>query len=239
METISRRTALRRIGLIVGGTLAAPTVAGVMSGCQADPSPSWSPTTMSVDQDAVVTTISEHIIPATDTPGAADAQVNRFIDKMMTEWYPDEDRQAFVDGLQAANQWCEQMLGSAFADCSADEQVAFLTRLDEATFAPPPAPEELETDSGDEIPEASEESLRDGSSDGAEQVEAAVDTMSEQALAATDREAAQAFWRRMKELTLVGYYTSEVGATEELRWNPTPGRYDGCIPFEEVGRTWA
>jgi hypothetical protein len=47
------------------------------------------------------------------------------------------------------------------------------------------------------------------------------------------------FFRTMKDLTLVGYYTSEVGATRELHHTPVPGRYDGCVPLAQVGRTWA
>lgn len=47
------------------------------------------------------------------------------------------------------------------------------------------------------------------------------------------------FFAHVKELTLVGYYTSEVGAREELQYLHTPGRYEGCLPLEEVGRTWA
>ncbi len=47
------------------------------------------------------------------------------------------------------------------------------------------------------------------------------------------------FFRSLKELTLVGYYTSEVGATRELQYTPLPGRYDGCVPLAQIGRTWA
>jgi hypothetical protein len=47
------------------------------------------------------------------------------------------------------------------------------------------------------------------------------------------------FFRTFKELTLVGYYTSEIGATRELHHAPVPGRYDGCVPLAQVGRTWA
>lgn len=36
------------------------------------------------------------------------------------------------------------------------------------------------------------------------------------------------YFRMMKELTLAGYYTSEIGATKFLKYNPAPGRYDGC-----------
>ena len=46
---------------------------------------------------------------------------------------------------------------------------------------------------------------------------------------------AQGFFRMMKRLTLVGYYTSEVGATEELHNPIIPGRYDGCVLLERGG----
>ncbi|MEX1063662.1 MAG: gluconate 2-dehydrogenase subunit 3 family protein [Balneolaceae bacterium] len=53
-----------------------------------------------------------------------------------------------------------------------------------------------------------------------------------------NREAAP-FFLVMKELTVMGYYTSEPGATQALRYEKIPGRYEGCVPFEEVGKTWA
>jgi gluconate 2-dehydrogenase gamma chain len=48
-----------------------------------------------------------------------------------------------------------------------------------------------------------------------------------------------AFFRRMKELTVLGYYTSQPGATLELRYERVPGRFDGCIPLARVGRAWS
>ncbi len=47
------------------------------------------------------------------------------------------------------------------------------------------------------------------------------------------------FFATLKEWTLVGYYTSEIGATQELQWLAAPGRYDADLPLEEVGPTWA
>ena len=46
------------------------------------------------------------------------------------------------------------------------------------------------------------------------------------------------FWRNIKELTLVGYYTSEAGSTQELRVNPM-GPWRADIPLAEVGSAWA
>jgi hypothetical protein len=40
------------------------------------------------------------------------------------------------------------------------------------------------------------------------------------------------FWK-IKQLTLIGYYTSQVGFEEELRGEIIPSRHAGCVPLEE------
>jgi len=44
-----------------------------------------------------------------------------------------------------------------------------------------------------------------------------------------------------KELTLLGYFTSQVGATQVLQYNPAPGPFRGCVTRSEAGngKTWA
>lgn len=39
------------------------------------------------------------------------------------------------------------------------------------------------------------------------------------------------FFRRMKSLTLMGYFTSEKIGKEVLRYDPVPGEYQACIPY--------
>jgi len=51
-------------------------------------------------------------------------------------------------------------------------------------------------------------------------------------------EEAVPFFFTAKSLTLTGYYTSEIGATQELHIAPF-GTYQADIPFSQVGRTWA
>lgn len=46
-------------------------------------------------------------------------------------------------------------------------------------------------------------------------------------------------YRTIKSLIARFYYLSEVGATKELRYEPVPGRWEACVPFEKIGRTWA
>ena len=47
------------------------------------------------------------------------------------------------------------------------------------------------------------------------------------------------YFGMMKQLTLLGYFTSEVGATQALRYVAVPGKYEGCIPYAKGDRAWA
>ena len=47
------------------------------------------------------------------------------------------------------------------------------------------------------------------------------------------------YFRMMKELALLGYFTSEIGTKQARRYAPVPGRYDGCIPYKKGDKAWA
>jgi len=47
------------------------------------------------------------------------------------------------------------------------------------------------------------------------------------------------YFRMMKELALLGYFTSEIGYTRALRYLEAPGRYDPCAPLAPGDRSWA
>jgi hypothetical protein len=47
------------------------------------------------------------------------------------------------------------------------------------------------------------------------------------------------YFRMMKELALLGYFTSEIGCTKAMRYIETPGRFDPCVPHAPGDRTWA
>jgi hypothetical protein len=46
-------------------------------------------------------------------------------------------------------------------------------------------------------------------------------------------------YAKFKYLVLAGYYHSEVGATQELRYELVPGAWRACVPFTEIGRATA
>jgi hypothetical protein len=47
------------------------------------------------------------------------------------------------------------------------------------------------------------------------------------------------YFTQMKQLTLLGYFTSEPGATQALRYVAVPGRFDACIPYKKGDKAWA
>lgn len=47
------------------------------------------------------------------------------------------------------------------------------------------------------------------------------------------------FIKQLKALVTFGYYTSEIGASQELAYLAIPGSYKGNFKFKQIGKTWA
>ena len=47
------------------------------------------------------------------------------------------------------------------------------------------------------------------------------------------------YFRMLKELTLLGYFTSEIGYKQALRYVETPGRFEPCVPYTPGEKSWA
>jgi len=190
---MNRREALKRLAVLAGGALSASTVAGVMGGCTAK-SGSFSPQTLSNDQNELVIQLTERIIPATDTPGAAAAKVNQFIDLMLTDWNTEAEKEHFLEGLDNVDKVSNREFSHNFVDLDTEQKISIMEKLQEDAIANPnPVPE------SDLDP----------------------------------------FFDMLKEFTVVGYYTSEIGATQELNEDIVPGYYDACMPLSDVGRAWS
>ena len=56
---------------------------------------------------------------------------------------------------------------------------------------------------------------------------------------ARERGAPAHYFRLMKELTLLGYFTSEIGCTQAMRYEESPGRFEPCVPYNPGETTWA
>ncbi|CAN5819170.1 gluconate 2-dehydrogenase subunit 3 family protein [soil metagenome] len=192
MTVISRREAMLRVGVLMGGVISAPALS-ILSGCQTRTTPATEGRIFNADQERIIAEVAELIIPATDTPGAKDAQVPEFISVMIQDCYPEQDQQRFREGVDQLEQNSQQAYNRSFVDLDQEQQVQLLTQA--------------ETDAR---------------------------TQWEQ-----NREAGTPFFRLIKELTLIGYFTSEPGATKALAYVQNPGSYNGCTTMEPGQKAWA
>jgi Gluconate 2-dehydrogenase subunit 3 len=89
------------------------------------------PRTLNPHQFATVKTMAELILPKTDTPGAADVGATEFIDLILTEWYGEEERNQFVNGLANVDERTHTLFGKDFVECSLTQQSDVLSALGE------------------------------------------------------------------------------------------------------------
>jgi hypothetical protein len=47
------------------------------------------------------------------------------------------------------------------------------------------------------------------------------------------------YFLMMKQLTMLGYFTSEAGCTQALRYMAVPGKYEGSVPYKKGDKAWA
>jgi glucoside 3-dehydrogenase (cytochrome c) hitch-hiker subunit len=88
--------------------------------------------TLSREQQVLVTTIAEMIIPETDTPGATSVKVPEFIDLILTDWASDDERAAFLAGLRDIDVRASAMGSTRFVALPPAKKVELVTALDAA-----------------------------------------------------------------------------------------------------------
>ena len=183
---IDRRDALAGMAAMFGASLFAPiarAAATQVTPISAGPpsSPVFTP-----PQRALMTALSERVMPTTDTPGAIAAGVPEYIEKLLADWASPDDRKPILAGLDAIE---------------AQSRTDYTVSADKATPAQQDALLTL----------AMEDRLPGGAD----------------------------FFDKFRQLVLTGYFTSEVGITQEREYLPVPGRYDGAYPYSEIKKVFS
>lgn len=95
-----------------------------------DVTPGTAPRALGPAQYRAVATAAEHILPRTATPGATDARVVDFIDVMLADWYPQQERDRFITGLAELDARAMRAHGRAFVECRDEQRMTLLGILD-------------------------------------------------------------------------------------------------------------
>src|SRR5437870_10309328 len=81
------------------------------------PQAAWTPQLFDAHQNETVIALTERIIPATDTPGAKAALVNRHLDRLLHDG-PVADQERFLQGLAWLDGYAIREKGKPFVRCS-------------------------------------------------------------------------------------------------------------------------
>jgi len=88
--------------------------------------PNWKPVFLNNQQNETLITLSDVIIPSTDTPGAKAAMVNRYIDLLLSVQPADFQRE-FVDAFAFIDSQSQKQFTKNFTELGADDQIWLLT----------------------------------------------------------------------------------------------------------------
>ncbi|WP_232325907.1 gluconate 2-dehydrogenase subunit 3 family protein [Spirosoma montaniterrae] len=211
---MNRRDALMRVAMLAGATVSLPALADTLEASAAQRVLTGKPVLFTADQDATVAELAETIIPTTSTPGAKAAKVNEIIDVILKDCYKQEDQQRFLDGLTQTNKLSQETYAKAFVQLDPTQRIDIVKKL--------------EADAKRQIAEMN-------SAKAAAKVEGG-----QADLQVPDaKKRYTPFFTMLKDLTLTGYFTSEVGATQALEYVAVPGRYEGCVPLKPGQKAWA
>lgn len=124
------RRELFKIGVTAAAAPAALAAQAVAAPQATAAKADWKPLLFDAHQNETVVALSELIIPATDTPGAKAAQVNRHMDLLLHDG-PAAQREAFLAGLSWLDGYTLRRHRQPFVRCTPAQQTAILQILDE------------------------------------------------------------------------------------------------------------
>ncbi|MFD2932508.1 gluconate 2-dehydrogenase subunit 3 family protein [Spirosoma flavum] len=211
---MNRRDALMRVAALAGATMSLPVLADTLEASAARRALTGKPLFLTADQDATVAELADTIIPTTNTPGAKAAKVNEVIDIILKDCYKPDDQQRFLDGLTQTNKLSQEAYGKAFVQLDPTQRIEIVKKLQA---------------------DAKQQLAQMNPGKGATKVEnAQADLQMPDA-----KKRYTPFFTILKDLTLTGYFTSEIGCTQALEYVAVPGRYDGCVPLKPGQKAWA
>jgi len=223
---INRREAILRVSALLGGA-AFVGGTGLLAAYEKASLPVGGvPGEFTAEDIAFLDEIAETILPATKTPGAKEAKTGAFMALMVTDSYTPAERKIFRDGMRKVDDATRKANGVAFMQATPEQRTAVLTALDH---------EQKRVMDAREAAERTKKGLAPLTGAGTAAKPQPGGAVPEGDIV---RQPVH-YFRMMKELALLGYFTSELGCTKAQRYIESPGRFDPCIPYTPGEPAWA
>jgi hypothetical protein len=204
---MNRRELLKMVAAATGGAVIGGEF--FLAGCnnpEAGPKKEFT-----ADDIAFFDEVAETIFPKTSTPGAKEAKVGQFMTVMVNDCYTEENQNAFREGLGKINAACKKLHGHDFMHATPEQRKAVLVSLD---------PEVKEY-------AAKRKEFNKEQEDLEKKAQANGDTNFKR------KTMADHYFIMMKQLTILGYFTSEVGRKGATNYQPIPEKYIGDVPYRK------
>ncbi len=209
---MNRREALQRVAFIMGGAVIGANL--FLEGCSRS---------ASKDVEALFTKestdflgdLAEAILPKTSTPGAKEAGVGDFIPVMIRDCYNEAHQKAFLEGINGVDDRAKKDFGKKFQELSKEDQTKFVNTLDKEAG-------EFNRKQGEETKEKREK-----------------EALKQNEMYRVPESLPPHWFTMFKQLTLTGFFSSELGSTKALRYVKIPGKFDGNYPYKKGEHAWA
>jgi hypothetical protein len=205
---MDRREAVKYISILMGSAVIGADA--FLSGCKTNSAPS-DIAKLTPDDIAYLNEVGETILPRTSTPGAKDANVGQFMQVMVRDCYEEADQKAFLEGMGKLNDASNKKFSKEFMALTPQQRTELLTELDKEAKDY----QKKVSDFNNKENQKEKEETAKGNKNYVKQ------------------HMAPHYFTMMKQLTLLGFFTSKPGMTEAVRYIPVPGRYEGCVPYKK------
>ena len=122
---MQRRTALKTVALSIGSVITLPAWANTWS-INSLPNQHFN---LSFSKETLLAEIVELIIPKTDTPGAKDLEINKFVVKMVADCYDKKAQEVFTKGLNSVDNVANKDYSKPFEQCDGKQKLAVLNAM--------------------------------------------------------------------------------------------------------------
>jgi hypothetical protein len=161
---------------------------------------------------------------------------------MVTDTYDPKDQRIFRDGMGRIDEATRKAHNVAFMQATPQQRLAVLEALDREQKTWSDARQKAQRERDEQRRAAGAEPGATKSTQDSLPDEIRPDIAVSPDYGAPTEITADApahYFRMMKELALLGYFTSEIGYTQAMRYIESPGRFDPCTPYTAGEKIWA
>ncbi|MBL7726136.1 MAG: gluconate 2-dehydrogenase subunit 3 family protein [Dinghuibacter sp.] len=212
---MDRRELLKTIAVLTGASFVGGTA--FLSGCKTGNRHSI---TFTDKEIAFLDEVADTILPDTPgSPGAKAAKTGEYIKNMVIDCYEPADQDIFMKGIEELDAACKKKNSKGFMECTPEQRTALLLELDKEAKAHQAKKSEAYKPFEEKFKWMTPKERR---------------AETDKAKLPRDH-----YFTMMKQLSIAGYFSSEIGHYQARRHKPVPGGYNGCMPYKKGDKAWA